>query len=122
MEKDIFNDIKKENKMTCTKEEFEDYLSKVEANPINISYKFYTFKDKYNGHKIGNPTNNKNAIYYTIDFKGATYLQTHRFDKEGFKAITDSNKQTLVDAHIKQLKTSAQDSDKLQKTIEHFKK
>ena len=120
----MFSQIKEQNNLDCTEEQFNTYieeqLSLVE--PLAISLKKYSFDELYNGHQIENIFNDSDARYYVLSIEGgSTYLQYHIPYIDGIQMITDDNFDEVSKYHCEQLTDQFIRSKAFNTAIDYFK-
>ena len=114
----IYKEIIKQNDLTCSVEEFENYLNSLEDEVIEVTTSKHTFDEKYNNVQIENPANWK--YYYLLNIEWVTYLQNIAPYVWWLVPLNDDNVDEVIENHSNELKKQFSDSKKLQQTVEYF--
>lgn len=121
----MLNEIIKNNNLSCTNEEFTEYMNSVEEIEVTTSCIRYTFDTPYNGVSIENNTWDDSAYYYLLNILTKewymTYLQSSVPFVSWFVAITNNNFDEVSQGHVADITKNIQNWHKFSKTIEHFK-
>jgi len=124
MDTNIFNKIKEMYNLQISQDEFENYLTSLHDEDINlpnIQYSVYDFTVPFKGKIIKNLTGNKDALYYVLEFGSTVILQTIIPAVSGNQPITQENVENIVQTQIEELKKQFIENTKIHLTIDHFK-
>lgn len=117
----MFQEVKDKYNLTCTENEFNTYMKEYcDSHTLPILLEKYTFNDLYNGNKIESPFVDDNAIYYTLQICGNTYLQTYKPYISWIEMITDDNFNEVSSDHANKLVDQYLQYESLQNAIEYF--
>jgi len=118
----MFQEVKDKYNLTCTENEFNTYMKEYcDSHTLPITLEKYTFNDLYNGNQIESPFVDDNAIYYTLQICGNTYLQIHKPYISWIEMITDENFDEVSSDHANKLADQYLQYESFQNAIEHFK-
>lgn len=104
--------------LNISQEELNAFLETLSIDPIEISSQLCGFDSLYNGYPVENPANG--SYYYILNFQGKIYLQNIAPYVEWLIAITDSNKDEVIQSHIQHLQDEYAISQKYIIAIDHF--
>ena len=114
----MIKDIIKQNNLTCTEQEFNEYMNSLEIDLININSSIHTFDELYNWVQVENPCNSE--LYYTLNIWWTIYLQTHEPLVSWLNPITKDNVDDIILKHKLELQSNYIQSKIFELTIQHF--
>jgi len=126
MEKNIIENIIKENNLKCSIKEFSDFYKNIDLSELekklknNKNVDIYTFDQDYKWVKIENPANWK--YYYVFNSFWKKILQNIVPFENWLKPINDDNIDQVIENHVNREIDDFLLNEKLKLTIANFKK